>query len=263
MLISLLRIIAAYLIVLRQRLTAFIDAYFKAKLSIRERSLTLVEEIDGQDLQDSREEALLEIGVDPSLVWWQNFYQKYFKLKVFLLDLEIPDYKEGFDWIVVIPKGLTITMVYKAIKKHMEIWFSRRDFLITKDDRSNQDAHYVIRIRKTLFAHSEAERMPARALKSGTGINLLECLIIHLANFEETSGKKVLDGTRAAFDDVATMCSGSRYTDGEVPSVESFINSKKMPVVVVKSIEDYRYADGHNDFPGAIKLYIARLVVTC
>lgn len=149
--------------------------------------------------------------------WWTNFYQKYFNLKVDLSAVKIPDYQEGFDWVIIISTGLTINQVLKALKRQMKVWLYKDDLSdkdIPKNDRDAKNGSYAVRFRKRVEADEELKNYSANDLQDShtAGITLLERLIMELAYFEESNGQHL---------DIEnwTLCSGSRGSDGNVPGV--------------------------------------------
>lgn len=160
-------------------------------------------------------------------IWWQNFYKKYFKLTLDFSDVKIPDYQFGFDWIIIIPKGLTIQQVLKAIKSKMKLWLYKDDLSdkdIAHNDRDANNGHYAVRFRKRVEADEETKNLSANELakRKIAGCTLLERLIMTLAYFEE-SGKQ-LDV------DNVTLCSGSRYSGGHVPRVGWYSDDSEVDV---------------------------------
>ncbi len=160
------------------------------------------------------------VGKDEAAIkdWWVKFYQKYFNLKVDLSAVKIPDYQEGFDWVIIIAQSLTISQVLKALKRYMKVYLYK-DNLSDKDvptnDRDAKNGSYAVRFRKRVEADEELKNYSANDLKENNvvGITLLERLIMELAYFEETDGKH-LDINNW------TLCSGSRYSGGDVPHVD-------------------------------------------
>lgn len=149
-------------------------------------------------------------------IWWQNFYKKYFKLTLDFSDVKIPDYQFDFYWIIIIPKGLTIQQVLKAIRAKMKLWLYKDDLSdkdIASNDRDAKNGHYAVRFRKREEADEETKNLSANDLakKKIAGCTLLERLIMTLAYFEEFGKQLDIQNT--------TLCSGSRYSDGSVPFV--------------------------------------------
>jgi hypothetical protein len=181
-------------------------------------------------------------------LWWQNFYQKYFKLKLDFSKVIIPYYQFGFNWIVIIPMGLTIQQVLKVIKSRMGLYLSKDDLCdedIVSNDRDAKNGHYAVRFRKVVEADEEMKNLSANQLKEKniSGITLLERLVMELAYFEESGGKHLdIDNW--------TLCSGSRDYYDNVPYVHWDSEDSKLRV--------YRYS---TDRSGS---YLrARVAVSC
>jgi hypothetical protein len=92
--------------------------------------------------------------------------------------------------------------------------------LVTKNDRNPHPLIYAVWIRDGVEADKETQGLSANNLakkKNVKGITLLERLLFELKYFSET--KKSLDL------ESITLCSGSRCSDGSVPSVCWFADS--------------------------------------
>jgi hypothetical protein len=152
----------------------------------------------------------------PVIGWWQNFYQKYFELNLDFSEVIIPDYQLGFDWIIIIPMGLTIQQVLKVIKKKMKVC-PYKDVLSDRDmvsnDRDAKNGHYAVRFRKRIEADEETKNLSANDLANQkiAGCTLLERLVMILMHFEATGEQLDLNNV--------TLCSGSRGAGGGVPRV--------------------------------------------
>lgn len=215
MLLSLLRIIAAYLIVWGQRLAAFVDTHSQVNVSIEEYALVIADETHNQDWQNCYQEALLELGVDINLAWWHGFYRRYFDLQI---DISVisPEPQGMFDWPLFIAKGLTIKGTLQVIEKNMKLWLYK-DGLSDKDivhnDRDPNNGSYFVLFRNRVEADEETKNLSADDLKARniSGITLLERLIMELVYWDKTEKHLDLDSW--------TLCSGSRDSDGGVPRV--------------------------------------------
>lgn len=143
-------------------------------------------------------------------VWWQNFYKKYFNITLDFSEVKIPNYKRGFDFIVIIPKGLTIRRVLSVIRTRMDLSPCEDNFAVI-NDRDAKKGHYAVRFRDEIEADERTENMSANNLKARNilGATVLERLIMELAYLERTDGQH-LDP------EGWTLCSGSRCADGSV-----------------------------------------------
>lgn len=145
---------------------------------------------------------------------WRNFYKQEFNLDVDVSEVKIPEHKHGFDRLIVITKGLTINQTYAACERNFKCWKYADDLdkAISVNDRDSQNGTYAIWIRDRQEADEELKNLSANEFKSKNikGITLLERIIFELKYFKE-------NGKHLDIDNV-TLCSGSRDSDGDVPS---------------------------------------------
>jgi len=146
---------------------------------------------------------------------WTKFYKEYFGIIVDLFDLRVPTKVKGFDRLIVIPRGVTLNQVWEVCKKkHFKCWTSSDlEMAGVLSDRDPKDGTYAIWVIEAVEADEEMKNFSANDLKkNGTkGVTLLERLILELKYFSETG--KHLDVLNL------TLCSGSRGSGGDVPSV--------------------------------------------
>lgn len=150
---------------------------------------------------------------------WKQFYAEHFGLEdteVLMRDSQIPAMKAGFGQLIIVQKGLTLNQVYAACESKFKCWRYSDDLdkSVTKNDRT-PTKDYAIWIRNgRIEADEELKNLSADDLakKEIAGITLLERLLYELFYFWKT--KKHLD-----IDNV-TLCSGSRGSGGDVPSVD-------------------------------------------
>ncbi len=149
---------------------------------------------------------------------WEDFYFKVFGLKVDLSQIRIPERTEAekgeFTRLIIVLQGLSLNNVYDACQRHFKCWryVENLDQAITKNERSNTTS-YAIWVRDTVEAdevhkNKSAMMIKKEGLKTET---VLEHMIHKLKYFLE-SGKH-LDINNI------TLCSGSRNSDGSVPSI--------------------------------------------
>ena len=149
---------------------------------------------------------------------WEKFYKKVFGLTVDLSQVRIPIPRDGFNWLVVMLQGLTAQKLFDKCKELFGAWKwtdkSLNDILDqTKSVCSSINGHYAIWLRDRVEADEELRNRSANNLQQDNvqGITLEERLLLELFYYWKT--KKHLDI------DNWTLCSGSRYDDGSVPSV--------------------------------------------
>ena len=157
----------------------------------------------------------LFISSDSLLKDWARFYKEYFNIDADLSDLKIPEKNPGFDRLIIVAKGLTLDQIYNVCAKHFPCWRYTDDLdkAVTHNDRTAEKT-YAVSFRNRKEADKELKNLSANQLEKRNipGITLLERLIHELKYWDET--KQHLDETNI------TLCSGSRYSDGGVPSVD-------------------------------------------
>lgn len=117
-------------------------------------------------------------------------------------------------WEIKIEKGMTIEGVLAECKKLFPIWRWTDDNLdqIVNSERTSSKA-YTLKVKANIEADENLKNLSANMLKEKgiVGITLLERLVLELQYFKETGKHLDIDNW--------TLCSGSRYSDGCVPSV--------------------------------------------
>ncbi len=156
-----------------------------------------------------------ELSIPLPLVEWCNFYRDEFGIELNLSNLVIPLKREGCDCLLIIASGITIEQVFQKCKSKFGAWKctdTDLDQAVPTNDRTNSET-YAIWVRDRQKADEELMNKSANQLAQEKipGITLLERLIYELKYFKETG--KHLDINSWA------LCSGSRYTGGDVPSV--------------------------------------------
>ena len=139
-----------------------------------------------------------------------------FDIDVDLSSLWIPLYRPGFNWVVVIARGLTLNRSFQVCREQFKVhssWGNDPDGKIVENDRTSEGRSYAIRIHSNREPDEGLNGFSARGLQSqGTAcITLLERLVAGLSYFKETNEHLDTAGT--------TLCSGSRASDGNVPNV--------------------------------------------
>lgn len=144
---------------------------------------------------------------------WQKFFAKYFpNLKVDLSNLQIPEKKEGFDRLIIVPQGLTPNLVYTAMCQQFKCWKYTDNLDSITSDRNPTQA-YAIWLRNRVEADEELKNLSANQLKEKaiSGITLLERLLYELKFWDENHTHLDIQSI--------TLCSSSRGPDGFVPCV--------------------------------------------
>jgi hypothetical protein len=146
---------------------------------------------------------------------WQAFYQDLFEISIDYSRLNIPAYQSGFDRLLIIAQGMSSERLYHKYREFFMGWKSTNKNLddVVQSDRSSKDSSYAVWCQETVEADPGLQNLSAAELKA-RGIacmTLEERLLFELKYYKE--GKWHLDP------DTFTLCAGSRYTDGYVPTV--------------------------------------------
>jgi len=147
---------------------------------------------------------------------WQIFYQECLGMKVDFSNFSIPKCP-GPGWrLLIIAQGILPEQVFQAMKNFFRVWkYSDKSLndLVVRNERDPKDSSYAIWVRDVREAdevhkNKSANRVKDENLSTET---LSERLVHEFKYFRETG--KHLDVNNV------TLCSGSRFTDGHVPSV--------------------------------------------
>jgi len=146
---------------------------------------------------------------------WTKIYKKYFKRKVDLADITIPiHYDPEKYFCVIVVKGITMNEVIKGLKKLFTVYLGVEDLsaIVTTNDRI-ADKDYAIIFDKNIEADEEFKNLSVNELrkKGVNGITLLERLLLEI--FYLNAAGRHLDANNFS------LCSGSLYSDGGVPSI--------------------------------------------
>ena len=142
---------------------------------------------------------------------WERFYLK-FGVKLCLPDDCIPADPGGFGRVLVIAAGLTPSKAFGVCEAEFPCRCDE-DFnlAVPTNERDPRDGAYAIRVRSGVEADAELAAYAANQVREG-GLateTLLERFIHGLKVFTETGRHLDVRG--------ATLCSGSRGSDGSVP----------------------------------------------
>ncbi len=147
------------------------------------------------------------------LAFWENFYKKYFNLRVDFSSVKIPPKPAGFDRLIVVAQGLTRNQTYDVLAKHFPCWryIEDLDATIPTNDRDPKNGAYAIWVRDRVEADEENKNLSANRLKGQNHqcITLLERMLYELKYWDETGQHLDIQNW--------TLCTGSRFSDGGVP----------------------------------------------
>ncbi len=147
---------------------------------------------------------------------WRQFYRDEFGMDCDFSQIRFPEHRDGFDRLLIIPEGLTAECVFQQCKQRFNCWKftdSSLEHAVPTNDRNPANGSYAIWLRDRVEADEELADKSANDLKAAgiQGVTLIERLLLELKYFKETG--KHLDINNW------TLCSGSRYSGGNVPFV--------------------------------------------
>lgn len=144
---------------------------------------------------------------------WQKFYKIHFGWDVDFNQVIIPLRPDGKRRLLFIPKGMTLNFAFQICEKLFKSWkyYDDLDKDVTKNIR-NTSSHYAIWVRDEVepdieFLGKSTNQADPNML---IGVTLLERIIFEIKYFTETGKHLDIKGV--------TFCSGSRDSDGDVPS---------------------------------------------
>lgn len=146
---------------------------------------------------------------------WRKFYQKHYSLDLNFSDLFIPEKPADGKWrLIIIAEGLKLNQVYKCMSGLFKTWKYADDLdgSVTQNIRKS-DKSYAICVRDEIEPDKEFLGKSTKQADSDMkiGVTLLERMIHEIAYFEDTGKHLDINGV--------TFCSGSRGSDGYVPSM--------------------------------------------
>ena len=147
---------------------------------------------------------------------WQKIYKNWFGLQKDFSNLQIPEnYDPRKHFAVIVAQGLTMNEIVASMIKRFSVYLYRDnlDASMTHNDRDAKNGDYIVIFNKNIEADEEFKNLSANKLKNMNhqGITLMERLLLEVLYFDKT--KKHLDINNW------TLCSGSRFSDGDVPFV--------------------------------------------
>jgi len=119
-------------------------------------------------------------------------------------------------WTLLVVKGVTCNKVVSVMKRlgvNFYLYTEDLDKNVTVNDRDPESGSYIIGFKRTVEADEVNKNLSANELskRSHKGITLLERLLLELGYFLAAGGHLDINNW--------TLCSGSRYSGGHVPSV--------------------------------------------
>ena len=158
-----------------------------------------------------------EVDFSALIRYWQKFYEEIFNLRVDFSGVPVPEAPDEFSWFVCVPESMTTEQTFSGMKKQFPIWkYTNKpldDVLDLSFGRDARQHPYIIRLRANIEADKDLKNLSANdiAAQKINTTTLKERLL--LSRFLYWKEKSILDR------EVITLCSGSRCSDGHVPSV--------------------------------------------
>jgi hypothetical protein len=147
---------------------------------------------------------------------WRKFYQKHFALDVSFADVIIPRKPTEGEWrLIIIAAGLTMNQVYDRVSALFTCsrYSDDLDASVTKNVRDTKTS-YAIWVRDEVEPDNEFLGKSTNQVDPDMliGVTLLERMIHEIDYFSVT-------GKHLDIKEGSTFCSGSRSSNGHVPSV--------------------------------------------
>ena len=173
------------------------------------------------------------VGPDLSAIFadWQNFWADLGQFD--FSSIRVPRMVTGFTRAIIVPKGHTLNREYELCKALFPCWRWTEDLdsAVTKNERAPKES-YLIWVRDREEADEELKNLSANDIKRKklTTQTLLERMIHERKFFKETG--------RHLDTQTWTLCSGSRFSDGDVPSVSWFVGEMRVDSYDPDSFDD-------------------------
>lgn len=164
--------------------------------------------IQGKRLVEARPTA------EELLADWASFYKEVYGLQVDFSKLLIPGCRQGFDRLIVVAQGMAPQRLFdKCAELFPATNYSGCDLNAIKSVRSARDSAYAVWVRDRVEADEENQSLSAEQLDQREAVTeTFEERMLHEQKFfKETS--QHLDVQKW------TLCAGSRFSGGGVPSV--------------------------------------------
>ena len=143
--------------------------------------------------------------------FWRYYLRKY-DLQLVEEGLILPDYRDGFNWSVVIPAGLTPNKGFEICQSMFPSWKYADNLDLIESCREPGEKGYTVLVRDRIEADEENKNCSANNLGGKEGwrsyIAVSERCVLEARYFVETGNH--LDAVNW------TLCAGSRDSDGSV-----------------------------------------------
>ena len=153
---------------------------------------------------------------EEQIVRLQPLYRELFGFEFNSADVRVPEAPPGFNRIIVASDKLRLNRIVAGLRKRMKVWLQTEDLDAVVERApyiKRLKGTYAVWVRENREADEDTRGRSAKDLER-EGVNCLtleERLLYEAIYFSETG--KHLDVSNW------TLCAGSRYRDGNVPSV--------------------------------------------
>ncbi len=195
------------------------NRFFKNILNSEDVNQGLQMLIEGQKLMVFKEKTVSNILT--LIEDWQRFFYEIFNIRADFSDVSIPPAPDEFVWPICVPGGMTTEQAFsggelqfpieKRIKKRTNELLD--DVLDCSFGREILRNSYIVRVHPNIEADGDLKNLSADdiATRKINTLTLKERFL--LGRFLYWKEKIILDR------EMVTLCAGSRYSDGYVPSV--------------------------------------------
>lgn len=211
------------------------------KLAVEELSVSssqlkeLFSQIDDGSIVNSQLQAFLEhrnpffsMDISNQLLRWQEIFDEI-NISCDVSKVFVPEKQTGFERLIVVPKGLLMNKMVEIMRGKFEVWtcIDDLDENLVKNSRSNKECAYAIWVQDRVKVEKKAKKTNINITKTSeeevAGITLLEWFLYELMYFLETGRSLDIKSL--------TLCSGSLYSDGNIPSVYWSPSCNKVNVI--------------------------------
>lgn len=169
---------------------------------------------------------LAQIDLKDQVERWRYHFKNLYHIDPDFSNLYIPTRIPGFDRLIIVPKGLTHQKWVETARTihEVDLYKENLDSTVTKNDRTPKDRSYGVWIRDRCEADEELKGKSADDLEQlkVQGITLLERLVLGTGYLFEKMSHMDRENV--------TLCSGSGFWVGGVPSVSWFTVNFKVYV---------------------------------
>lgn len=154
---------------------------------------------------------------------WLRFYHEEFGLEFEdATEITVPPRQPGFNWLVVVPRGIELSQVLEACRKRFPVVVRGYNDIVSavlEEARSNSEHGYAVWIKHRQITDKNMLGLSVENIEDYgiPTIRLLEYLLVALKFFVETmdddGAGKYLDPT------LSTLCAGTRLEGDRFPTV--------------------------------------------